>query len=197
MKLPSWLVTFLLAGGIIALMLGFAAEAIDGVLHDLPAALAYNAAPICPARETVTPDGAPCRAWLAAVVVARWTEQHTARYGGTHYYADLRVGGGTTYSVELPDTGLPWGGLWDQLRPGTAVEVELWQDRVAHVRAGTRAEPTADDPASRGTSSLLSCLCLAPYSLLVVVIIAVALVLQRKEQARRPPAQGETARGGR
>jgi hypothetical protein len=130
-------------------------------------------------------------------VAARWTEYHAARYGGTHYYLDLRVGGGTTYSVELPDTGLPWGGLWDQLRPGTAVEAELWQDRVAHVRAGTRAEPTADDPASRGTSSLLSCLCLAPYSLLVVVIIATALVLQRNERARRPPAQGETARGGR
>ena len=196
MKLPSWLVTFLLAGGIIALMLGFAAEAIGGVLRDLPAALAYNAAPTCPAREITTPDGAPCRAWLAAVVAARWTEYQAARYGGTHYYLDLRVGGGTTYPVELPDTGLPWGGLWDQLRSGTAVEVELWQDQVAHVRAGTRSEPTTDDPASQGTSSLLSCLCLAPYSLLVV-IIATALVLQRNEQARRPRAQGETARGGR
>jgi hypothetical protein len=191
-KIPAWLLTFLLAGGLIALMLYFAGDAISNFLRDVPAGNAYNAAPFCTPPDTTTATGAPCRTWIDATITGHWSEYHAARYGGDHYYLDLRLADGAIYyGVELSDAGLPWGGLWNAVQKGDTVQAELWQDAIVHVRAGDRTEPTSDDPASRGTGSLLGCLCLAPYSLMVVLIILVGLTVDKwpLSKGRPPPPQ--------
>jgi hypothetical protein len=178
-------------------MLYFAGDGISTFLRDFPAGTAYNSAPTCPPQATTTDSGAPCRAWVDAVITAQWTEYHTARFGGDRYYLDLRLAGDRTETVELPDTNLPWGGMWNAVKVGDTVQAEVWQGQVAHVRAGTRTEPTATDPASRGLSSLPGCLCLAPYALMVIVIIVAALNLDRLTAlaARRAPPKTKREHG--
>ena len=102
------------------------------------------------------------------MIIQRLAEGAGGRYTPRHYYLDLRLPGDDSTYAELPDTDFPWGGLWNEVQEGQVVQVELWQGTATHVRAGSRTEPTTDDPASRGLSSLPGCLCLAPYALVVV-----------------------------